>query len=169
MKQSGKNVAFYGMFVSLAFVFSYIEVLLPFSLIVPIPGFKLGLANIVMLTILYVMGPKEALGISLIRIVLTGFTFGNMFSFFYSLVGGLLSWFVMWICKKTNRLSMVGVSVAGGISHNIGQIIVAMLVLENVAIGYYFPILLITGSLTGIVIGFVGYGMLKMVKRIFRS
>lgn len=167
MKNStAKRIAYYGMFVSLAFIFSYIEAIIPFSVVLPIPGFKLGLANIVVLIILYAMGPKEALAISVVRIVLAGFTFGNMFSIFYSMAGGLLSWLVMCLCKQIKKFSMVGVSIAGGITHNIGQIVVAIIVLENSRIGYYLPVLLIVGTITGFVIGILGVGLLKVAKKV---
>jgi heptaprenyl diphosphate synthase len=156
------------MFVALAFVFSYIEVLIPFSA-VGVPGFKLGLANIVVLTALYAMGAKEAFVISCIRIVLVGFTFGNMFSILYSLAGGLLSWLVMCLCKKIKSLSIVGVSIAGGISHNVGQIIMAAIVLQTKSVGYYLPVLLITGTVTGLLIGLLGGWILKVQMKIFNA
>ncbi len=155
------------MFVALAFVFSYIEVLIPFT--VGIPGVKLGLANIVVLTALYAMGVKEAFVISCIRIVLVGFTFGNMFSIIYSLAGGLLSWLIMCICKKVKAFSIVGVSIAGGISHNIGQIAVAAVVLKTKSIGFYLPALLISGTITGLVIGLLGVWLLKVQMKIFNA
>ncbi len=166
MKNSkAKKVALYGMFVALAFVFSYIEVLIPFP--VGPPGVKLGLANIVVLMALYAMGGKEAFVISVIRIVLVGFTFGNMFSIFYSLAGGLLSWLIMCICKKLKAFSIIGVSIAGGISHNIGQIVVAAIVLDTKSIGYYLPVLLISGTVTGLIIGLLGVWLLKVQTKIF--
>ncbi len=155
-----KKAAFYGMFVALAFVFSYIEVLIPFS--VGIYGVKLGLANIVVLTVLYAMGVKEAFVISCIRIILVGFTFGNMAGILYSIAGGLLSWLVMCICKKGKAFSIIGVSVAGGISHNIGQIAVAIVVLQTKSIAYYLPVLLIAGTITGLVVGLLGVWLLKV-------
>ncbi|QHQ60036.1 heptaprenyl diphosphate synthase [Anaerocolumna sedimenticola] len=168
MKNSkAKKVAFYGMFVALAFVFSYIEVLIPFS--VGIPGVKLGLANIVVLTALYAMGVKEAFVISCIRIVLVGFTFGNMFSILYSLSGGILSWLIMCICKKTKVFSMIGVSITGGISHNIGQIVVAAIVLQTQSIVYYLPVLLISGIITGLLIGLLGAWLLKVQMKILNT
>lgn len=166
MKRStAVRTAYYGMFVALAFVFSYIEVLFPFS--IGIPGIKLGLANIVVLTILYAMGTKEAFVISCIRIVLVGFTFGNLSSILFSLAGGLLSWLVMSICKKVKSFSMIGVSIAGGITHNVGQIVVAAIILETAKIVYYIPVLLIVGTFTGLVIGILGAGMLKVMKKLF--
>ena len=166
MKNSvAKQTAYYGMFVALAFVFSYIEVLIPFSF--GIPGIKLGLANIVVLMALYTMGTKESFVISCVRIVLVGFTFGNMFTILYSFAGGLLSWLIMSLFKKTKKFSIVGVSIAGGITHNIGQIVVAALVLENIGIAYYLPVLLIAGSVTGFLTGILGSGLLKIQLKAF--
>jgi heptaprenyl diphosphate synthase len=161
------KVALYGMLVALAFVFSYIEVLIPFNF--QIPGIKLGLANIVVLVALYTIGYKGSFVISCIRIILTGFTFGNMFSILYSLAGGLLSFAVMSLCKKSNKFSTIGVSVAGGITHNIGQIIVASIVLETASLKYYLPALLIAGTVTGILIGMLGAGMLNVQRKVFSA
>lgn len=160
MNSTAKKTAYYGMLVALAFVFSYIEVLIPFS--IGIPGIKLGLANLVVLTALYTLGTKEAFAISVIRIILVGFTFGSLSTMIYSLGGGLLSWLVMVVCKKSKQLSTIGVSIAGGISHNVGQIIVATLVLENANLMYYFAILLITGTITGLIIGMIGALLIKI-------
>jgi heptaprenyl diphosphate synthase len=163
-KSTAGQVAYYGIFVALAFVFSFVEVLIPISL--GIPGIKLGLANIVVLTALYAMGPKEAFFISCVRIVLVGFTFGNMASLLYSLAGGLLSWLVMCLLKKIKGFSMIGVSLAGGISHNIGQISVAALMLKTTSVIYYLPVLLIAGTITGILIGILGGMLLKVQLRL---
>lgn len=163
-KSKAGQVAYYGIFVALAFVFSFVEVLIPISL--GIPGIKLGLANIVVLTALYAMGPKEAFFISCVRIVLVGFTFGNMASLLYSLAGGLLSWLVMCLLKKIKGFSMIGVSLAGGISHNIGQIFVAALMLKTTSVMYYLPVLLIAGTITGILIGILGGMLLKVQLRL---
>ena len=118
-----RKTAFMGLFLALAMICSYIETLIPFS--VGIPGIKLGLANIVVVLMLYSVGTKEALLVSLLRIVLVGILFGNAFSILYSLSGGILSLLVMFLMKKTDKFSCVSVSITGGISHNIGQIIVA--------------------------------------------
>lgn len=166
-KSKAGKVAFYGMFVALAFVFSYVEVLIPFSF--GIPGIKLGLANIVVLTALYAMGVKEAFVISCVRIILVGFTFGNMSSLLYSLAGGLLSWLIMCICKKVKIFSVIGVSVAGGIAHNIGQIAVAAIVLQTISLSYYLPVLLIAGTITGLLIGILGVGLLKVQMKVLRT
>lgn len=159
---SNKKVAMYGVLIALAFIFSYVESLIPFHFVVP--GMKLGLANIVVVAALYTLGVKDAFILSLIRMVLVSFTFGNLYSLIYSVAGGLLSWTVMVILKKTNIFSVVGVSIVGGIFHNIGQIIVAMVVLETSALIYYLPMLLISGLVTGALIGLLGGEIIKRIR-----
>lgn len=159
---STKKIATFGVFVALAFIFSYIESLIPFNFVVP--GMKLGLANIVVLVALYKLGTKEAFALSIVRIILVGFTFGNMYSLFYSMAGGLLSYVMMFLMKKIKGFSIVGVSVVGGLSHNIGQIAVAMVILQTNALIYYLPLLLIFGTITGAMIGIVGSGVVKRVQ-----
>ena len=155
-----KRIALFGMLVALAFIFSYIEHLIP----LPLPtGVKLGAANIVILTALYFMGWKEALAISMVRIVLSGFAFG-INTVPYSLVGGALSLLVMVALKHSGRFGLPGVSVAGGVCHNIGQTLVAVLMLGR-ATAYYFPILLLSGIIAGILIGFVSAAVLEKVQK----
>lgn len=154
MKKNKKTaVAFLGMLLGLAFVLAYIESCFPF--LVGIYGVKLGLANLVVVIALYHLGEKEAFIVAVARIILVGFTFGNLFSMLYSLAGGILSFLVMAIMKKTNRFGMLGVSILGGVFHNVGQIFVAILIVENLKLVYYLPVLLISGVLTGGVIGIV--------------
>jgi heptaprenyl diphosphate synthase len=155
------KVAYFGIFTALAMILSYVESLLP--LFWGIPGVKLGLANSMSLTILYLMGVPAAFLISFIRIVLTGFLFGNAFSIVYSLAGALLSLTVMILLKKTGVFSMVGISMAGGIAHNIGQIIVAIFLVENLNLLYYLPVLLIAGAATGFVIGLLSREILRRI------
>lgn len=157
-----KKIATYGLLVALAFILSYIESLFPLS--IAIPGIKLGLANLVVITALYKMGVKEAFVLSVIRIVLVGFTFGNPSTMMFSLVGGLLSWLLMVIFQKSKLFSMVGVSIIGGIAHNIGQIVVAILVVDNIDIIYYLPFLLIFGVIMGALIGILGTIIIKRLK-----
>ncbi|MCM1105803.1 MAG: Gx transporter family protein [Blautia sp.] len=161
MASRSKRIAKIGMYIAVAMICSYIETLVPVSF--GIPGIKLGLANLVVLLTLYTMGAKEALLVSVLRIVLTGFLFGNMFSILYSLAGGLLSFLVMWLLKRGGKLSCVSVSVAGGISHNIGQLLVAALIVENYHIFYYAPALLIAGLLTGLVTGILSQEIIARV------
>ena len=156
------KIATYGLLVALAFILSYIESLIPIP--VPIPGIKLGLANLVVITALYSMGVKEAFSLSIIRIILVGFTFGSPSTMIFSLAGGLLSWLLMAIFKKTKLFSFVGVSIIGGIFHNVGQIVASIFVVENINIVYYLPFLLISGIVTGAVIGILGAMIVRRVK-----
>ncbi len=159
-----KRVATYGVLVALAFIFSYIESMFPIPM--PVPGMKLGLANIVVVVALYTTGYKEAFVVSLVRIILVGFTFGNMNTMLYSLSGGILSFAMMALMKKLNLLSIVGVSVIGAVFHNIGQIMVAMLLLESTVLLYYLPFLLISALVSGVVIGIIGSIMSKRLIRV---
>lgn len=158
------KVAYWGVFTALALIFSFVESLVPIHF--GIPGVKLGLANLIVITVLYQTGWRDALLISVVRIVLAGFLFGNMFSIIYSLAGGVLSLLVMTLLKKYCGFSMIGVSVAGGVSHNIGQLLLAMAVVETVSIGYYLPVLLIAGVMTGFVIGLIASEVVKRISSI---
>lgn len=153
-----RNTAYLGMFLALALICSYVESLIPLNF--GIPGIKPGLANITVLLLLYTIGPKEALFISLLRVVLAGFLFGNPFSILYGLGGGILSFLVMFFLKSTGKLKVTAVSTAGGISHNIGQLVVAAFVVENINLFYYLPILLTAGFLTGFLIGVLSQEMI---------
>ncbi len=164
---SAKNVATLAMMIALAMIFSYVESLIPINF--GIPGVKLGLANLAIVASLYLLDGKQALLISVVRIILSGFLFGNLASIMYSLAGGLLSLAIMILLKKMKKLSVVVVSVVGGICHNVGQVIVAILVVENLKLVYYIPVLLISGFLTGLLIGIVSQIVLPRVKRAFAS
>ncbi len=146
-----RNVAYLGMYLALALICSYVESLIPFYF--GIPGVKLGLTNIVVVLLLYTLGAKEAFLVSVVRIILAGFLFGNLFSILYSLSGGALSFLAMYVLKRTEKLKVVTVSVAGGVMHNTGQLIMAALVVENYHILYYIPVLLTAGFITGFFIG----------------
>lgn len=151
---STKRMVTYGMMISLAFLLSYIETLIPIHL--GVPGVKLGLANLVTILCLYIMGVKGAAMVSLVRIVLTGLTFGNLFSMIYSMAGGLLSLVLMAVCKKKDWFSQIGVSIVGGVGHNIGQLAVAAAVVENAGVFYYLPFLMGTGIAAGALVGLLG-------------
>lgn len=166
-KISAKTVALLAMMIALALVFSYVETLIPINF--GIPGVKLGLANLVIVAALYLIGGKEAFLVSVVRIFLSGFMFGNLASIMYSLAGGLLSLAVMLILKKTDKLSILAVSVLGGICHNIGQLIVAILVVENLKLIFYVPVLLISGFVTGLLIGIVSRVILPAVRRAYAA
>ena len=158
------KVAYFGVFTALALIFSYVETLIPIHL--GIPGVKLGLANLIIVITLYKMGTKEAYILSVVRIVLAGFIFANMFSILYSMAGGLLSLTVMVFLKRIDKFSVMGISMAGGVFHNIGQLIMAAIVLESLSITYYLPVLLVSGVLTGFLIGFIANEMLKRLGKI---
>jgi heptaprenyl diphosphate synthase len=157
-----KRTAYLGIFLALALICSYIETLIPFS--IGIPGVKLGLANIVVVWALYLMGAKEALLISILRILLSGMMFGNAFSIAYSMAGGLLSFAAMFLLKHTKKFKCITVSVTGGIFHNIGQLLVAALIVQSYSIFYYIPILLFAGLVTGLLIGIVSQELIIRVK-----
>lgn len=161
-----KKVAMTGMFVALAMIFSYVEVLIPINL--GIPGMKLGLANLVVVVTLYVLGVKTAFAVSIIRIILVSMTFGSLSAMLYSMAGGLLSFAGMVLFKKIRALSVVGVSVIGGVLHNAGQVIVAMAVVENVMLVSYFPPLMIAGTITGALIGIVSSNVIPRVKPVMK-
>lgn len=154
-----------GVFLALALVLSYVESLIP--VFFGVPGMKLGLTNLVIVIILFCMGPKEAYIISIARVFLAGFLFGNLSSIFFSLAGALLSLTVMALLKQFTKLKVFTVSAVGGVCHNIGQLIVASVVVQSYSIYYYLPILLIAGLITGIVIGIVSQELIRRLRRFF--
>lgn len=158
------KVAVFGVFTSMALILSYVELLIPINF--GIPGMKLGLANLLVVILLYKGCPRDALLLSVIRILLSGLIFGNMFSIFYSLGGGLLSLAVMVFLKKTGQFTVAGISIGGGASHNVGQLLVAMFVVQTYQVGYYLPVLLIAGVITGAVIGILSAEVLKRTQSI---
>lgn len=155
------KVAYLGVFLALALICSYVESLIPFYF--GIPGVKLGLTNVVVVLMLYLVGAREALAVSALRIVLAGFLFGNMFSILYSLAGGLLSFLVMFLLRRSQKFGVLSISISGGIFHNIGQILVAALVVDNYYILYYVPVLLIAGCMTGGLIGVVSQELIARI------
>lgn len=160
MKNQTKKIAFLGLFTTVALVLSYIEAILP-PIYQAIPGIKVGLPNIIIIFMLYRFGLKEAVTVSFVRLVIVALLFGNGMTFIYSLAGAALSLIIMVILKKTNLFSTVGVSIAGGVFHNLGQILVAMFLLDSYQIGYYMIVLAITGTLAGVFVGISGALLLK--------
>lgn len=156
------KAAYFGIMTSLALIFSYLETLIPVQF--GVPGIKLGLANLIIVIVLFKTGWRDALLLSVTRIILAGFIFGNLFTILYSLAGGILSLTVMGMVKKTGKFSITGVSISGGVSHNIGQLFVAMAVVETYQVGYYFPVLMVSGVITGGVIGIISNEILKRIK-----
>ena len=161
---STKKIALCGVLTALAMIFSYIESVIPIP--IPVPGIKLGVANIAVITILYVLGVKEAIVINLLRIALTALLFGNVNSFLFSISGAVLSLTIMIIMKRLDFFSCIGVSVCGGVMHNVGQIIAAVFIMEIEAILFYLPVLIVSGVFTGVVIGVVSGIVAKHVKKV---
>ena len=164
MREKTKRLAFLGLATALAMVFSYIEVILP-PIWSAVPGIKVGLANIIIIFLLSRMSFKEAAVVSFIRILLTALLFGNPMTLAYSIAGAVLSLATMTLLKKWDVFSMTGVSIAGGVTHNLGQILVAMFVLQTREIAYYMIILAITGTVAGVFIGLGGALLLKYTKK----
>ncbi len=161
---SAKEVSRLGMLTTLALILSYLESMIP--IFVGIPGVKLGLANLVIVFMLYRMTVKEALMVSVMRILLAGFMFGNMMSILFSLVGSLFSIIIMCLFKRMKGFSIIGVSIAGGCAHNIGQLCVSAFVVRTSRIIYYFPVLMISGILTGFLIGILLQAVLRYIPKL---
>jgi heptaprenyl diphosphate synthase len=157
-----QRLALLGLLTALALIASFIEMLIPIP--IGIPGVKLGLANLIIVWALYTVRARDALLINLMRIFLVGFLFGNLSMILYSLSGALLSFFCMYLIKKSQLFSVMGVSVVGGIMHNVGQLLVAMVVLETKSLLYYGPVLLLAGVVTGLLIGVIAGEVLKRVR-----
>lgn len=158
-----KKTAYGGLFLALALVASYVEMLIPIQ--IGIPGVKIGLANGVIMVLLYMTNARGAYVVSVARVLLSGFLFGNLMMILYSMAGGLLSLTVMVLLKRMGGFSPIGVSVAGGVSHNIGQLAVAILVLETGRLVYYLPVLLISGTIAGVLIGVVAGEIIKRLPK----
>lgn len=163
---AAKRVAISALFASLALIFSYIEAILPAA--PGIPGIKLGIANLVVIIAMYRLDSRYALSINLIRIFLAGFMFSGLYGAVYSLCGCILSFAVMCLLKKSDAFSVVGVSMGGGVAHNIGQLSIAAILVSSPQIFYYLPILIISGTVSGILIGWLDWILLEHIpKRLF--
>ena len=161
-----RRVAISALFASLALIFSYIEAILPAA--PGIPGIKLGIANLVVIIAMYRLDSRYALTINLIRIFLAGFMFSGLYSAIYSLCGCILSFAVMLLLKKSGAFSVIGVSMGGGVAHNIGQLCIAAILVSSLQIFYYLPVLIISGTVSGILIGWLGWILLEHIpKRLF--
>lgn len=159
-----KRITLLALFTSVALLLSYVEILIG-PLFTGVPGIKMGLPNIAILLVLYRIGTKEAIAVSFIRIVISSILFGNITMFWYSVAGAALSLAVMILLKKLDILSSVGVSVAGALAHNVGQIIVAMILMQTSQIGYYLIVLSITGTVSGIFVGLLGGFVIKRISK----
>ncbi len=164
MKERSKNIAVLGLCTATALILAYVEILMP-PLFPAVPGIKMGLPNVLLVFLLYRRGAPSAIGVSLLRILLVSMLFGNAMAMFYSLAGGVLSMAVMILLRKLGFMSEVGVSVAGGVTHNVGQILMAMLLLETAELGYYLVVLTVTGTIAGILIGLCGSLLIRKIPK----
>ena len=178
-----RKIAQLGLFLSLALILAYVESLIPFSF--GVPGIKLGLPNLIVVillcgesagrssgypneavgSVISRNGAKEALLVNGLRIVLSGFLFSNLYTILYALAGALLSFIAILIGRRMGCFSVVGVSVLGGVFHNVGQILVAMFVVETVYVGYYVPVLIVAGTVTGAILGIVAMELMPYIVR----
>ena len=161
-KLTARDVAYMGVLAALAVIMAYVEYRIPIN--IGIPGIKLGLSNIVIVFTLYFYGPLGAAAVALVKVLVMGLLFGNFISALYSLAGAALSLIVMIILKKTGKFSCFAVSAAGGMFHNVGQILTAALILRSASVFYLLPILMAVGELTGAVIGILAQLVLKRLK-----
>ena len=162
-----RKIAFLGLCTALALILAYVEILMQ-PLFPSLPGIKMGLPNVIIVFLLYRRSAASAVGVSLLRIFLVSILFGNVMTLSYSLAGGILSLIIMILLRRLNLMSEVGVSVAGGVTHNVGQILMAMLLLETAELGYYLVVLTITGIIAGILVGLCGSIWIKKVpKKLF--
>lgn len=169
-----RRTAELGFLLALALILSYVESLIPFSF--GIPGIKLGLPNLIVLLLLCgrneeqtAGGEREALLVNALRIVLSGFLFSNLYAILYALAGAAFSFLAMIIGRRSKRFSVVGVSVLGGVFHNVGQLLVAMAVVETLAVAYYVPFLIVAGTVTGALLGVAGMEILPYLRRMIQE
>lgn len=162
-----KRIALIGMLTAYAMILSYIESLIPFFF--GIPGMKLGLANLAVVLGMYLLDNKSAASINGIRILLSGFLFSNLFAIGYALAGAGFSFIVMLLLKRSGKFMALGVSVAGGVFHNVGQMLVATIVFESMAVLYYLPWLMVFGMITGAGIGLLSEVLFKYLKPFMKS
>ncbi len=159
----GKKIAYMGVLTALAILLGYLESLLPINF--GIPGIKIGLSNLVVVAALYLFSWKEAVVISVVRVAVVGLLFGNIFGIAYGMAGALLSLIVMALLKAAGCFGVIGISAAGGAMHGVGQIAVAFLVTPALPLLWYMPVLMITGTATGILIGFAVFLILRRLPK----
>ena len=162
MRKTSRQLAYLGLCTAVALILAYVEVLLP-PLFTAVPGIKLGLPNIAIIFVLYRYGLRHAAAVSFVRMAVVAMLFGNPMTFVYSLAGAVLSLLVMALLRRLDFLSVVGVSVAGGVFHNVGQILMAMLLLGTAELGYYLIVLAVTGTVSGVFVGLCGALAVKRI------
>lgn len=163
MKQT-KTITQSAILIALALALSYTERFIPLQLVIPLPGVKLGLANVVTLVALYLLGWKQTLPIVLVRCVLGGL-FGSLTGLVFSLTGGVIALAGMAFCRKLSVFSVYGISILGAAAHNVGQILAAMALMRSIYVCAYLPYLLLIGICTGVATGAACAGVLRIVKR----
>jgi heptaprenyl diphosphate synthase len=162
-KITTKQMVTMSVIIAVAMILSYVESLIP--VFIPIPGVKLGLSNIATVFALFSLGAPAAVMVSIIRVLLSCLLFGNVSTLIYSLFGAALSLLFMFLARRFNLFSTVGVSVIGGVFHNVGQIIAAIIMIENVGLAYYLPPLILSGVVTGALIGFIAGILIEKMKK----
>ena len=166
-KNKAERNAILGVIGAFAAILSYIEALISFGIF--IPGAKLGLANVAVVIVMYIYGYKDAFLVNIVRIVVVGLLFSNMFSIIFSVAGATISYITMVILKKTDIFSPVGLSVAGGVAHNVGQIIIAIFIINSYSVINYLPILMLAGIICGFIIGIIALMVIKYLNIILRK
>ena len=161
MRMKAQEITTAALCAALAMVLSYVESLVPVS--AAVPGVKMGLANIAVIFVLYRLGAKQAVFVSAVRVFWAAVLFGSFMTLAYSAAGAVLSLTAMILMKRSERFAVIGVSVAGGVLHNVGQIAVAVAVMETAQIAYYLPVLCVSGTLSGAAIGVVSAILVKRV------
>ena len=162
MNTRARSVAFLGLCVALSLILAYVEILLP-PISAAAPGIKMGLPNLIIMFLFYRKGLRAAATVSLLRVVLVSMLFGNVTAFLYSAAGAVLSLAVMTALRRLQWFSVVGVSISGAVAHNLGQILMAMLLFQTVQLGYYFAVLVVSGIVAGVLIGL---GTSALIRRI---
>ncbi|MBR0535594.1 MAG: Gx transporter family protein [Clostridia bacterium] len=165
MKSKTKKIAILGVLTSVALVLSYLEAIIP-PIYSAVPGIKVGLPNIVIILVLYRFGFKQAISVSLMRVFIVALLFGNAMTLAYSLSGAILSLLAMVLFRRIDKFSQVGVSIIGGVMHNLGQVLVAIVLLHSTLIGYYMLILTFTGTLAGVVVGIAGSLLIRRLEKL---
>ena len=162
-----KKLALNSILISLAVVLSYMERFIPLDLIIPVPGIKQGLANIVTMFALFFMGLTSAVAVTVLRCILASFLFGGMSSLLYSLAGAFMALMVMTVLKTgyNKAFSILGISMGGAAAHNTGQILMASLMMRNAAIFAYLPVLLMTGLVTGLLTAIIAVNLFSIVEK----
>ncbi len=161
-----KRISLLALFTALAMILSYIESMIP--VIIGVPGIKIGLPNLIVVMVLYQMRYKAGFVVDVVRILATGFLFGNMFSICFSLAGGMLSYLIMCICYRF-RFHIVTCSIAGGITHNLGQFLAAFLLVQNKMLWYYYPILMMAGFIAGLCNGLLAMVICRRTTKVLQS